>query len=135
MYRDYTDEKLQAAIAESFSTAGVLRLLGLKPAGGNYNTVRTFIEKNNINISHWTGKGWSKGKHVKQIGGYSKPYKIKAALAALRGWECEICGLSEWLNKKIPLEIHHIDFDRTHNVESNFLLCCRNCHFAIHDRT
>ena len=42
--------------------------------------------------------------------------------------QCESCGLSEWLGKPIPLELHHIDGDRTHNEISNYMLLCPNCH-------
>lgn len=32
---------------------------------------------------------------------------------------CEICGLSEWMNKPIPLELHHKDFNHFNNELSN----------------
>ena len=42
--------------------------------------------------------------------------------------ECECCGLTEWMGKPIPLEVHHKDGDRSHNELSNFELLCPNCH-------
>ena len=42
--------------------------------------------------------------------------------------KCECCGLTEWMGKPIPLEVHHKDGDRSHNELSNFELLCPNCH-------
>jgi 5-methylcytosine-specific restriction endonuclease McrA len=41
---------------------------------------------------------------------------------------CENCGLSTWLGNPIPLELHHIDGDKTNNTLENFQLLCPNCH-------
>lgn len=43
-------------------------------------------------------------------------------------YKCEQCGRKTWLGQPIPLELHHIDGDKTHNVLSNFQLLCPNCH-------
>ena len=45
-----------------------------------------------------------------------------------RGKKCENCGLQEWLDKPIKLEVHHIDGDKSNNVRENLLLLCPNCH-------
>ncbi len=45
-----------------------------------------------------------------------------------RGWRCEICGLTEWLGKPIPIEMDHIDGDTDNNSEENLRLVCLNCH-------
>lgn len=41
---------------------------------------------------------------------------------------CENCGLEQWLNHPIPLELHHKDGNRHNNVIENFELLCPNCH-------
>ena len=41
---------------------------------------------------------------------------------------CEVCGLSEWLGKEIPLELHHIDGKRNNNEDNNLQVVCPNCH-------
>jgi hypothetical protein len=45
-----------------------------------------------------------------------------------RGRRCENCGLREWLNQPIPLEMHHIDGNTDNNDEENLILLCPNCH-------
>ena len=42
--------------------------------------------------------------------------------------KCEICQLSEWMGKPIPLELHHIDFNHYNNNLSNLQIVCSNCH-------
>ena len=52
----------------------------------------------------------------------------KKLLVEMRGYRCEVCGLSEWMGKPIPIELHHIDGNTDHNKESNLQLLCSNCH-------
>lgn len=37
----------------------------------------------------------------------------------LKEAKCECCGLSEWMGKPIPLELHHKDFDHYNNNLDN----------------
>lgn len=46
--------------------------------------------------------------------------------------KCECCGNSEWLNRPIVLELHHIDGNHSNNALENLQLLCPNCH-AITD--
>ena len=41
---------------------------------------------------------------------------------------CEGCGLDEWNNLPIPLELHHIDSNRHNNDLGNLKILCPNCH-------
>lgn len=52
----------------------------------------------------------------------------KRLLIEIRGYRCEVCGLSEWMEKPIPIELHHIDGDSDNNKEDNLQLLCSNCH-------
>ena len=42
--------------------------------------------------------------------------------------KCEICGLTEWLGNKIPLELDHIDGNRYNHSIENLRIICPNCH-------
>ena len=42
--------------------------------------------------------------------------------------ECEMCGLNEWMNQRLPLELHHIDGNRFNNELENLQILCPNCH-------
>jgi hypothetical protein len=52
----------------------------------------------------------------------------KRLLIEHRSYRCEVCGLSEWMGKPIPIELHHIDGDSDNNTEDNLQLLCANCH-------
>jgi hypothetical protein len=60
--RRYTDEQLIAAVAQADAFIHVLRTLGLRPAGGNYLTIRQKIKELGLQTSHWRGQAWLRGK-------------------------------------------------------------------------
>ena len=127
-YKKYTDEQLFEAVKSSKSIAGTLKTLGLKAAGGNYAHLKSNLQKFNLDTSHWKGQGWSKGDQLKDWFQYSKISSIKPHLIKERGHQCEECGMKRWGEEKIPLEVHHIDGDRTNNKYENLKLLCCNCH-------
>lgn len=57
-----------------------------------------------------------------------KNNKFKQLLIQKRGYRCECCHNSQWLNNPIPLELHHIDGDHSNLQENNLQLLCPNCH-------
>lgn len=54
--------------------------------------------------------------------------RIKLLREGLKEAKCERCGNTEWEGQPIPLEVHHIDGDRTKNSLDNLQLLCPNCH-------
>jgi HNH endonuclease len=139
--RKWTDADLQRAVAEANSIAGVLRKLGLQPAGGNYENVRRNLKQLALDVSHWTGQGHLRGKRglhrprlpLAQLLRHGSGYhsnKLRRRLIAEGVLEprCSACGLERWLAEPIPLELDHIDGDRENNELSNLRLVCPNCH-------
>jgi len=53
---------------------------------------------------------------------------IKKYLAQVRGYRCEICGISDWNNQELKLQLHHVDGDPLNNFLENLQLVCPNCH-------
>ena len=49
-------------------------------------------------------------------------------LAEARGYECEVCGISDWQNKKLVLHVDHINGDPSNDHPDNLRLICPNCH-------
>ena len=43
-------------------------------------------------------------------------------------YACEWCGISQWNEKEIVLEIDHIDGDASNASEENLRVLCPNCH-------
>ena len=127
-YREYTDAQFIQHTKEVKSLAGLLKKLGLKPAGGNYAHAKYTLQRLNLNTDHWTGQGWNKGKQLKDWSEYSKVPRVKLHLIKLRGHKCECCKLEKWLESPVPLEVHHKNGDRTNNAIDNLEILCNNCH-------
>lgn len=51
-----------------------------------------------------------------------------AYLKEIRGNKCEKCGITEWNEKDIVIQMHHINGDKMDNRFKNVLLVCPNCH-------
>jgi hypothetical protein len=127
-YRNYTDQDIIDYSKEVYSIAGLLRKLDLRVVGSNYNNIKKNLQRLSVDTSHWTGKGWSKHHKLKDYSEYSRASKIKPHLIKERGHKCEECLREQWLEKQIPLEIHHKDGHRGNNNSDNLQLLCPNCH-------
>ena len=135
----YTNSEIEEIVLGSRSIRECLIKMGLSPYGGNYRVFKKTVEKLNINTEHFLGQGWNKNNtpaDVKPIEKYFNneiaitSYKLKKRILKekIKPNKCEICGLSVWLSKPIPLELHHINCDNKDNRLENLLLVCPNCH-------
>lgn len=44
------------------------------------------------------------------------------------GYQCEKCGISEWMGEYLTLELDHVSGDSEDNSDGNVRLLCPNCH-------
>lgn len=126
--RNYTNDDIINHAKDVKSIAGLLRKLGLKPAGGNYYNIKKWLHVLEVDTSHWTGQGWSKEEQLKEWSQYTRTTTLKPHVIKERGHKCESCGLEEWMGKLISLDLHHIDGNRMNNNINNLQLLCPNCH-------
>ena len=126
--RRYTEAEFREAVRTSTSIAGVLRTLGLRPAGGNYAHAKRTIQRLGLETHHFRGRAWNEGERLKDWSAYARATNLKPHLRDERGGRCEECARSEWRGVPIPLEVHHKDGDRTNNALGNLALLCPNCH-------
>lgn len=140
--RKYTYEQLVEAVKTSTSYRQVMSKLGLIEAGGNYASTKNIISKYNLDITHFTGKGWNVGLKFKpnpitllediitSTNFSYKSDKLRKRLIAANYFEnkCYNCNLTEWMGNPIPLELEHIDGNHNNNLLSNLTILCPNCH-------
>jgi len=141
--RSWTDKQLENAVKESFSYRSVIIKLGLVPAGGNYDQIKTRITELTLDNSHFTGSRWNVGERRKQTR-YGVPiedllvedsafqsYKLKTKLFAskMKKPQCELCGWKEKsIDGRVPVELDHINGVHSDNRIDNLRILCPNCH-------
>ena len=135
-------EDLAEAVANAKCYVDVLRNLGLGVAGGNQGTIKKHIKRLNINTDHfdpyairlkslralhlrkrYTEKealieGWTGSQNV-----------IKRLMRASFTMACAECGIGPiWNNKKLVLQLDHINGIKIDCRKENLRWLCPNCH-------
>lgn len=142
MESKYEEKSFTKIVLESLSYSEVCKKINLIPIGGNLKTVKKYIIIYKIDISHFTGSAWNVGKRYRNFriislddilienSTYTNNRKLKYKLfdAGLKENKCECCSLTEWNNKPINLELHHINGNNTDNRLGNLQILCPNCH-------
>lgn len=139
--RTYTESEFTEAYNSSVSIAEVARKLGLTIYGSTYKTIKDTARELGLSGDHFLGRGWNIGGKVQP----SKPKPLEEYLvdgsrissshlkkrlfsAGLKEKQCEICGISEWLDKPAPLALDHINGINNDNRLENLRILCYNCH-------
>lgn len=58
----------------------------------------------------------------------ASPRTIKKYLIYSEGNKCGVCGITEWNNKPIVMDLEHIDGNSDNNELENLCIICPNCH-------
>lgn len=128
----FTRQEIEQFVKESSSYAELARKCGYgQTSGSSITQIHQMIDKYNLDVSHFKGQAWNKNNFDYSRFTYGKKIKSSQAvdaIIALRGHKCEVCGLTEWRNRPIPLEVHHIDGQELNSELDNLLLTCPNCH-------
>lgn len=135
-------EELQNLLDNSNSYSDVFRKLNLKIGSQPYRKIKSRIKNDNLDISKFTkNRSNMYKKHFSKISTkltddeifvidstHLNNALIKKRLLKYKDYKCEICGLINWNNKPISLQLHHINGINNDNRLENLLLLCPNCH-------
>jgi hypothetical protein len=141
-----TKEQLEEAVKNSLSARETARKLDLPLDGGTTGRVKKKAIRNAIDISHWTGQLWSKGKDgladvrlrrtktandIFIENSAAGPSYVRELVRRneLIKYECQACSnKGEWFGEKLTLQLDHINgIRRDHRLE-NLRWLCPNCH-------
>jgi 5-methylcytosine-specific restriction endonuclease McrA len=132
-FSSITDDEFKRVCHQSLSMSRAAARLGL-----HFNTFKRRAIQLGCYKPNQAGRGLRKnapkvpiediifhGKHPQY-----QSYKLKKRLfeEGLVKRECQSCGLTEWRGGFLPLELHHIDGNRTNHHVSNLMILCPNCH-------
>ena len=131
-----SDEEFKNIIKNSLSYSDCLRTLGLTTKGGSSTDIlKRRIKELNCSIEHFKGKSTSYTKYeLEEIlikdSTYNNISRLKQRLLNnnLLEYKCAKCGIKEWQNEPISLQLDHINgINNDHRLE-NLRLLCPNCH-------
>jgi len=146
----YSKENFEKAVKEATSIKSALKNLGLRAAGGNYKVFHKYVEKYEIDTSHFETK---EEIRKRTLGKYTSGIKIPLSdilvenstygrthlkerlyKEGLKERKCEMldCGQGEeWMGKKMSLILDHINGVYDDNRINNLRIVCPNCNATL----
>jgi hypothetical protein len=107
--------------------------------GLHHNTFKRRAEKLGCYRPNQGGRGLNKSRNVGKLpleeifkGKHPsyQTFKLKNRMLreGIKDNICEVCGLKEWNNSQIQMELHHLNGVRTDHRPNNLQMICPNCH-------
>jgi HNH endonuclease len=137
----YTEQQARTAIGAAHSYSEALRLLGVRPAGGNHATLKKYASAWGISTSHFE---WPRVRPyhreprpleevlVEGSGYARRQLKRRLIAEGLKEPRCEMCGQGdEWRGRRMALVLDHVNGVWNDNRLENLRILCPNCNATL----
>ena len=107
--------------------------------GLHFNTFKKYAQKLGCYHTNQSGKGILKPKTTGKIptdeilAGKHPQYqtnklRLRLIKEGIKEEKCEMCGIEDWLGKRLAFELDHIDGNSNNHLLENLRIVCPNCH-------
>lgn len=131
---------IEAAVRGCRTRAEFIRQLGFEPCGSVYRALRETLRDRGITAANFEAPHNAMRRAPRrsrrplsellvrgsQVG--TAHLRTRLIEEGILPAQCARCRRSTWLGGPIPLQLDHIDGDRTNNLLRNLRLLCPNCH-------
>jgi hypothetical protein len=124
---------LPALTATHPSRAAVLRAVGLPVTQASYRAIAEALSQQDLELDG-RGRGGIPRRPLEEILVVDSDWTDTSTLrerlieAGLKERRCERCGIAAWQGQPAPLQLDHVNGDRTDNRRENLRILCANCH-------
>lgn len=135
----YSEEDARAAVQASLSYAETLRKLGLCATGGNWRTLRIWVERWGVATDHFDSRAAQRSglrqrprplaEIMVENSTYSRSHlKERLYREGLKERRCELCGQGDlWYGRPMGLILDHVNGVRDDHRIDNLRIICPNC--------
>lgn len=138
LIKKYSDEEIRIFLAESYSLWEFCKKIGYKnKSSRTYQVIKQNLTDRNICLKDYphlykklgiTSKKSNQDIFHKNSVYDRKDLKRKIIKEGILEYKCSMCGIFEWMDKPLSLQLDHINGINNDNRIENLRFLCPNCH-------
>jgi 5-methylcytosine-specific restriction endonuclease McrA len=138
LIKKYSDEEIRIFLSESYSLWEFCKKIGYKnKSSRTYQVIKQNLTDRNICLKDYphlhkklgiTSKKSNEDIFHKNSVYDRKDLKRKIIKEGILEYKCSMCGIFEWMDKPLSLQLDHINGINNDNRIENLRFLCPNCH-------